>query len=51
LVKIDPGNWAESIAFDPVSFAPNCALWAVQPYNIPHTFFAADIVAYQIDCT
>jgi hypothetical protein len=51
LVKIDPGNWAESIAFDPVSFAPNCALWAVQPYNIPHTAFAADLVAYQIGCT
>jgi hypothetical protein len=50
LVKIDPGNWVESIAFDTVSFTPTCALWAVQPYSIPNTIFAADIVAYQIGC-
>jgi hypothetical protein len=50
LVKIDPGNWVESIAFDTLSFTPTCALWAVQPYPIPNTIFAADIVAYQIGC-
>ncbi len=38
---------AESVAFDPTTFAPNCALWVVQDYNIP---FDASLAAYQIDC-
>ena len=38
---------AESIAFDPVTFAPACALWAVQDYGIP---FDASLAAYQIPC-
>ena len=38
---------AESIAFDPVTFAPACALWAVQDYGVP---FDASIAAYQIAC-
>ncbi|HVH15423.1 MAG TPA: hypothetical protein VNA15_06865 [Candidatus Angelobacter sp.] len=37
----------EGIAFDPTSFAPNCAVWVVQSYNIP---FDASLAAYQIDC-
>jgi hypothetical protein len=38
---------AESIAFDSTTFAPNCALWAVQDYGFP---FDASIAAYQIGC-
>jgi len=38
---------AESITFDPVTFAPNCALWAVQDYGFP---FDASLAAYQIAC-
>ena len=38
---------AESIAFDPTTFAPNCALWAVQDYGFP---FDASLAAYQIAC-
>lgn len=38
---------AESLAFDPSTFAPNCALWAVQDYGIP---FDASLAAYQIAC-
>lgn len=38
---------AESIAFDPVTFSPNCALWATQDYGLP---FDASLAAYQIDC-
>lgn len=38
---------AESIAFDPVTFAPACALWVVQDYGFP---FDASIAAYQIAC-
>ena len=38
---------AESVAFDPVTFAPNCALWAVQDYGFP---FDASLAAYQIAC-
>ncbi|HET7404674.1 MAG TPA: hypothetical protein VFJ63_01000 [Candidatus Bathyarchaeia archaeon] len=38
---------AESIAFDPSTFAPNCALWAVQDYGFP---FDASLAAYQIAC-
>ena len=38
---------AESIAFDPTTFAPNCAVWVVQDYNIP---FDASLAAYQVDC-
>ncbi len=38
---------AEDIAFDPITFAPNCALWVMQLYNIP---FDASIAAYQIAC-
>jgi len=49
--QVDPNTWAESIAFDPTSFAPNCAIWAVQPYSVPNTIFAADLVAYQIGCS
>jgi hypothetical protein len=37
----------ESVAFDPVTFAPNCALWTVQDYGIP---FDASLAAYQIAC-
>jgi hypothetical protein len=38
---------AEDLAFDPVTFAPACALWAVQDYGVP---FDASIAAYQIPC-
>ena len=38
---------AEGIAFDSTTFAPNCALWVVQDYNIP---FDASLAAYQIAC-
>jgi len=38
---------AESLAFDPTTFAPNCVLWAVQDYGIP---FDASLAAYQIAC-
>lgn len=38
---------AESIVFDPTTFAPNCALWVVQDYAIP---FDASLAAYQIAC-
>jgi hypothetical protein len=38
---------AESLAFDPVTFAPACALWVVQDYAIP---FDASLAAYQIAC-
>lgn len=37
----------ESVAFDAVTFAPNCALWVVQDYGIP---FEASLAAYQIAC-
>jgi hypothetical protein len=37
----------ESLAFDPVTFAPACALWVVQDYGIP---FDASLAAYQIAC-
>lgn len=38
---------AEDLAFDPVTFAPNCAFWVMQLYGIP---FDASIAAYQIAC-
>jgi hypothetical protein len=38
---------AEDVAFDPVTFAPNCALWVMQLYGIP---FDASLAAYQIAC-
>ena len=38
---------AESIVFDPVTFAPNCTLWVVQDYGIP---FDASLAAYQVAC-
>jgi len=38
---------AEDLAFDPVTFAPACALWTVQDYGIP---FDASLAAYQIAC-
>ena len=38
---------AEDLAFDPVTFAPACALWAVQDYGVP---FDASLAAYQIPC-
>ena len=38
---------AEDLAFDPVTFAPACALWAVQDYGFP---FDASLAAYQIAC-
>jgi len=38
---------AEDISFDPVTFAPNCALWVMQLYGIP---FDASLAAYQIPC-
>ncbi len=50
MTVINKGNWVESIGFDPVTFAPACALWAMQPYFVPSTTFDADLVAYQIGC-
>ncbi len=38
---------AEDLAFDPVTFAPRCALWAVQDYGFP---FDGSLAAYQIAC-
>ncbi len=38
---------AEDIAFDPVTFAPNCALWGVQDYGFP---LDGTLAAYQIAC-
>ncbi len=38
---------AEDLAFDPVTFAPACALWVVQDYGFP---FDASLAAYQIAC-
>jgi len=38
---------AEDLAFDPVTFAPACALWTVQDYGFP---FDASLAAYQIAC-
>ena len=38
---------AEDVSFDPVTFAPNCALWVVQLYGFP---FDASLAAYQIAC-
>ena len=38
---------AEDLAFDPVTFAPACALWIVQDYGIP---FDASLASYQISC-
>jgi hypothetical protein len=38
---------AEDLSFDPVTFAPNCALWAVQTYGRD---FDASLAAYQIAC-
>ncbi len=38
---------AEDLAFDPVTFAPNCALWIVKDYGFP---FDGALGAYQIDC-
>ena len=52
IAQVDPRSWAESIAFDPVTFAPSCALWTMQPYSVssPQLTFPADIVAYQVGC-
>jgi len=38
---------AEDLAFDPITFAPACALWVVQDYGFP---FDASLAAYQIAC-
>ncbi len=38
---------AEDVSLDPVTFAPNCALWVMQLYGFP---FDASIAAYQIAC-
>lgn len=38
---------AEDLAFDPVTFAPSCALWAVQDYG---SNADASLAAYQIAC-
>jgi len=38
---------AEDISFDPVTFAPNCALWVDQFYGFP---FDASLAGYQIPC-
>ncbi len=38
---------AEDLAFDPVTFAPKCALWIVKDYGFP---FDGALGAYQIDC-
>src|SRR6266702_4347249 len=38
---------AEDLSFDPVTFAPNCALWAVQTYGRD---LDASLAAYQIAC-
>src|SRR6266704_5497298 len=42
-----PRESAEDLAFDPVTFAPACALWTVQDYGFP---FDASLAAYQIAC-
>src|SRR5438128_10521307 len=38
---------AEDLSFDPVTFAPNCALWVVQDYG---RGLDASLAAYQIAC-
>jgi len=38
---------AEDLSFDPVTFAPNCALWVVQDYGKD---LDASLAAYQIAC-
>ncbi len=38
---------AEDLAFDPATFAPNCALWVVQDYG---KNLDASLAAYQIAC-
>jgi len=38
---------AEGLGFDPTTFAPNCALWAVQDYG---DNFDASLAAYQVAC-
>lgn len=40
---------AEDLAFDPVTFAPSCALWAVQDYGSSPNL-EASLAAYQIAC-
>lgn len=56
LAQLDPRTWAESIVYDPATFAPNCALWAMQPYSpgssntVAGIVDHADIVAYQVAC-
>ncbi|OLE82520.1 MAG: hypothetical protein AUF79_19645 [Crenarchaeota archaeon 13_1_20CM_2_51_8] len=39
---------AEDLAFDPITFAPACALWVMQDYGFP---FDASLAAYQIACS
>ena len=52
ITQVDPRTWPEGLAFDTTTFAPNCALWTMQPYFDRTTFsLAADIVAYQIGCS
>ncbi len=40
---------AEDLAFDPVTFAPSCALWSVQDYGSQPNIDAS-LAAYQIAC-
>jgi hypothetical protein len=47
----NPTQWAEDLAFDASTFAPACALWAMQPYEQAHfTLDSAALAAYHIDC-
>ena len=48
IAKLQSLMWAEDISFDTATFAPVCALWAMQPY--PATITSADLVAYRIAC-
>jgi hypothetical protein len=52
ITQVDPHTWPEGLAFDPTSFAPNCALWTMQPYfDRTTSSLAADVVAYQVGCS
>ncbi len=46
-----PGQWAEDLSFDASTFAPACALWAMQPYSQPDVFLdSAALAVYHINC-
>ncbi len=46
-------QWPENLSFDPVTFAPTCALWAMEPYQFGDrvNFDAATLIAYHVDCS